>query len=174
MTAPWPKGLVAVAEVLCPQGNRGEVKAVPLTGRHERFDELRQVIAWRDGEQRDLIVRTWRAWRQFIVFGFVGIDGIEAAETLRGAMICVPREERGVLPPGHYYHDDLVGLAVRTSQGEPLGRLAEVLETGANDVFVVRSEDGRETLIPALAAVVVAVDLAAREMVVVLPEGLRD
>lgn len=172
MSGPWPEELVAVAMVLRPQGNRGEVKAVPLTGRSERFAELRRVTAWRKGEAKELILKAWRTWRQFVILGFDGIDGIESAETLRGAMICVPREERGVLPPGHYYHDDLLGLAVQTAEGEPLGRLAEILETGASDVFVVRAEDGRETLVPALAAVVARIDLEAGLMVVDLPEGL--
>ena len=172
----WPKHLVAVAEVLCPQGNRGEVKVLPLTGRPERFAALSTVTAWRDGRERVLTLTGWRPWRQFVILGFAELTGIDDAESLRGALICVQAAERAPLPPGEYYHDDLIGLAVATERGRPLGRVTSIVATGANDVLVARDETGREILIPAVKAVVVQVDLAAgtiiiRELPGLLPDS---
>ena len=141
MTEAWPDHLVAVAEVLSPQGNRGEVKAMPLTGRLERFAELCAVTAWKDGTERSLTLVAWRPWRQYVVLGFAELGDIEGAEAIRGALVCVSAGERAALPPEQYYHDDLVGLAVMTEAGQRLGRVVSILTTGANDVFVVATEE---------------------------------
>ncbi|MGQ9780121.1 MAG: ribosome maturation factor RimM [Bacillota bacterium] len=170
----WPEELVAVAEVISPQGNRGEVKAMPLTGHLERFDVLRAVVAWKDGRARPLTLTAWRAWRNFIVLGFAELTTIGEAETLRGAMICVRAEERAVLPTDEYYHDDLFGLQVLTEEGRALGRVTEILVTGANDVLVVKDEAGGEVLLPALREVIVRVDLSAKQMLVRPLPGLLD
>lgn len=170
----WPEDLVAVAEVLCPQGNRGEVKAVPLTGRLERFGEIRAVAAWKDGASRPLTLVRWRAWRQFVILGFAELGTIGEAEAIRGAMICIPAQERAVLPPGQYYHDDLLGLRVVTEDGRTLGRVVEIIVTGANDVLVVKDERGHEVLIPALRSVVLRVDLGAKTIVVRPLPGLLE
>lgn len=174
MTKVWPDHLVAVAEVLSPQGNRGEVKAMPLTGRPERFAELRAVTAWIDGTERPLTMVAWRTWRQYVILGFAELAEIEDAEAIRGALICVPSGERAALPPEEYYHDDLVGLAVATEAGQRLGRVVSILTTGANDVFVVTTDEGRELLLPALKSVVARVDLGARLMVIRPVPGLLD
>lgn len=170
----WPGDLVAVAEVLCPQGNRGEVKAIPLTSRLERFGELRSVTAWKDGASRPLTLVRWRAWRQFVILGFAEVAGIGEAEALRGAMICITARERAALPAGEYYHDDLLGLSVMTEEGRDLGRVVEIIVTGANDVLVVRDEGGRQVLIPALRSVVIKVDLGAGSIVVRPLPGLLE
>lgn len=174
MKKDWPEELVAVAEVVSPQGNRGEVKAIPLTAHVERFASLRAVTAWKDGEMRPLTLTTWRVWRNFIVLGFAELTDIGAAETLRGAMICIRAEERAALPAGEYYHDDLLGLVVMTEEGRFLGRVEEILVTGANDVLVVKNEAGEEFLLPALREVVVRVDLSAGAITVRLLPGLLD
>lgn len=170
----WPQELVAVAEVVSPQGNRGEVKAVPLTGHLERFDALRAVVAWKDGTERPLTLTAWRAWRGFVILGFAELATIGEAETLRGAMICVRAEERAALPADEYYHDDLFGLQVLTEEGRPLGRIAAILVTGANDVLVVKDEAGEEVLLPALREVVLRVDLQAKTMIVRPLPGLLE
>lgn len=95
------------------------------------------------------------------------------AETMRGVILTVPPEDLEPLPPGSYYHYQLIGLEVHDEEGSRLGAIVEVIFTGANDVYVVR--DGkRETLVPALADVIVSVDIDQEhnKMVVRLPEGL--
>lgn len=95
------------------------------------------------------------------------------AETMRGVDLTVPPEELEPLPPGSYYHYQIIGMEVHDEEGVCLGAVTEVLSTGANDVYIVR--DGkRETLVPALAGVIVSVDTDpdGGNMVVRLPEGL--
>ena len=95
------------------------------------------------------------------------------AETMRGVAVTIPPEELEPLPSGSYYHYQIIGMEVRDEEGVRLGAITEVLSTGANDVYVVR--DGkRETLVPALAEVIVSVetDPDGNSMVVRLPEGL--
>lgn len=130
MSGTWPEDLVAVAEILSPQGTRGEVKALPLTSSLDRFDKLRSVTALKGGTRRMLSLVGWRPWREFVMLTFVEIVDIDAAESIRGARICVPLAERAVLPAGRYYLDDLVGLKVTTSTGQDLGNIASVMATG--------------------------------------------
>jgi 16S rRNA processing protein RimM len=97
----------------------------------------------------------------------------EEAEALVGAVLTLPRSEAPPLPEGSFYQVDLVGLRVETGEGEPLGDVAGILETGGVDVLVVR-RGGGEWLLPAARAFVLAVDLPGRRLVVRLPEGLAD
>ena len=99
-------------------------------------------------------------------------DDRTGAEALRGGVLTVPREEIGPLPEGSYYHFQIIDMSVRTHDGECLGTVKEILSAGGNQVFVVRGLEGRELLLPALADVVVDVDVDQKKMTVRLPEGL--
>lgn len=105
---------------------------------------------------------------------FAGYTNRTAAESLRGELIEVDADDLPELPDGEYYIDDLVGLEVVTVDGESIGRLAEVLETGANDVYVIRREGAKDVLLPAIPDVVREVDIAGGRMTVRLLEGLID
>jgi 16S rRNA processing protein RimM len=93
-----------------------------------------------------------------------GFKTPEDAARFRNSYVYTRVEELPELPPGEYYHHQLVGLAVVNESGQPLGELVEVLQTGANDVYVVRTDSGGELLFPAIAEVVLAVDLERQEM----------
>ena len=95
------------------------------------------------------------------------------ADGLRRQLVQIKAVAAAPLPPGTYYHHQLLGLPVVTEAGEALGALAEVLETGANDVYVVQGEGG-ELLLPAIRSVILSIDLAARQITVRVPDGLRD
>ena len=102
-----------------------------------------------------------------------GLESVDAVRSLAGQWLVAPGEPVPDLPPGEYYHYQLVGLEVVTDQGEELGTLQEVLVTGSNDVYVVRSATGDEILLPAISQVVKDVDLPAGRMLVHLIDGLR-
>ncbi len=102
-----------------------------------------------------------------------GIANAHAARRLTGQWLLAPVDPAPALPPGEYYHYQLVGLTVITEQGERLGRVQEVLVTGSNDVYIVKSDDGAELLLPAITQVVKDIDLAAGRMLVRLLDGLR-
>ena len=101
-----------------------------------------------------------------------GIDSPEDARPFRGQPMFVPRESVPSLPQGEYYYFQLLDMQVYTPQGDYLGRISEIMQTGSNDVYVVTDGD-RETLVPALDDVIRAVNVEGHRMVVDLPEGLR-
>lgn len=94
------------------------------------------------------------------------------ADGLRGQLLTVPEVDAEPLPEGVFYHFQIIDMSVQTAEGEDLGRIVEIIETGANDVYVIRKEDRRDILIPALVEVVLSVDLDGEGMIVRLPEGL--
>jgi 16S rRNA processing protein RimM len=100
-----------------------------------------------------------------------GVETIEQAECLVDCELLIPRSAAPMLPEGTYYHGDLIGLRVVTEEGRELGRIVDILETGANDVYVVHGE-GSEWLLPATKEVVRKVDLAREIMLVHLLEGM--
>jgi 16S rRNA processing protein RimM len=100
-----------------------------------------------------------------------GCDDRNGADELRGMLVQIPTEEAEPLGEGEYYHFQLIGLAVETESGERLGQVVEVLETGANDVYVVRGIRG-EVLLPAVDDVIRAIDLESKRMMVRLLPGM--
>lgn len=157
-----------MGRVLGARGVRGELKVAVLTDFPERFQ--RGATVWAAGEPRT--VRGARNHLGALLLLLDGIDTREEAAALGGALLEVPEHTLAALEEGTYYRFQIVGLEVVTAAGEPLGRVAEVLETGANDVYIVRSEDA-ELLLPATEDVVRQVDVARGRMVVELIEGLE-
>lgn len=102
-----------------------------------------------------------------------GLYSADAVAKMAGQWLIAPEDPAPDLPPGEYYHYQLVGLAVVTDEGEHLGNLQEVLVTGSNDVYVVTSDTGSEILLPAIAQVIREVDLASQRVLVHLIDGLR-
>jgi 16S rRNA processing protein RimM len=125
-------------------------------------------------ERRSRIVRSLRSHRGRYLLYLQGCDDREQAERLRNCELQVRLEDTAPLPPGVYYHWQILGLQVLTESGEPLGEVVEILETGANDVYLVRDAQGAETLLPAIGSVVLQVDEPAGRMVVRLLPGLLD
>ncbi len=121
--------------------------------------------------------RTIAAWRPlpdgYALLNLDGITGAAAARQLTGKWLYAPTDGAAQLPPGEYYHYQLVGLNVVTDAGENLGQVREILATGSNDVYVVESADGAELLLPAVQQVVKDIDLAAGRILVHLIDGLR-
>ena len=106
-----------------------------------------------------------------VILKLAGIDDRTAAEAMRGALVRVPIEQAVELPPGSYFWHEIVGLRVQDTRGRALGTVAEVLATGSNDVYVVRSAEG-ELLLPAIKDVVRAIDREHGGMTVELIPGL--
>ena len=107
-----------------------------------------------------------------VTLSFHGITTQSQARTLIDQWITVPASEVPQLPPGEFYHFQLLDLRVLTEEGEELGTVSDILETGSNDVYVVAGPEG-EVLVPALGHVVIDIDVLGGLMTVDLPEGLR-
>ncbi len=170
MSSIEPKYLV-VGEILKPWGFRGEVKVKVLTDFPKRLNKYKTVYV--GPEARAVQVERARLHSGFALFKFEGYDSEESVAKLRGQTIQVSVEDVVPLKKGQYYHHQIVGLDVVTSAGEHLGAVEEILETGANDVYLVRRADGRELLLPAIETVVEQVDLENKRLVVNLLPGLE-
>ncbi|PYC28338.1 ribosome maturation factor RimM [Aquipseudomonas alcaligenes] len=160
--------LVVLGKITSVHGVRGEVKIYSFT---DPIDNLLDYPTWtlkRDGEVKQVELVSGRLQGKVLVAKFKGLDDREVARTYAGFDICVPREQLPDLEDGEFYWHQLEGLKVIDLQGQLLGRIDHLLETGANDVMVVKpcagSLDDRERLLPYTEQCVQQVDLAAGEM----------
>jgi 16S rRNA processing protein RimM len=168
-TPPGPRsGFVAVGWVRGARGLRGELKVDPLTDFHERFAPGAAVWAG----AVTYIVRRCRPHRDTLLLELEGIETREAAEALGNLLLEIPEESLARLPEGQYFRFQILGMEVYDQQEHALGRIDEIIETGANDVYVVRDAAG-ELLIPAIDSVVKEIDVTTRRMTVELVEGLE-
>lgn len=154
------------------------MSAIPLSSRPERYQLLREVFLFRSEapESERFEIESVREHRGRLIIKFHGVDSIGEAERLRGAEIRIPWSERPALPAGEYYHADLIGCEVIDRRtGERIGLVAGWDDAGGAGLLEVRATpSGEEILIPFAASICVEIDLAARRIVVDLPEGLRD
>jgi 16S rRNA processing protein RimM len=162
---------LAVAQVVGAHGIRGDLRCALLTDFPERFKRGLKVYL---GAKRTLYeVQRGRAERNRLTLKLVGIDTRDDAEALRGVTVFVAESDAVRLPRGTFFWHQIIGLRVRTADGRALGNVVDILQTGANDVYVVRAgPEQRELLLPAIKDVVKQIDLASGEMTVELIEGL--
>ncbi|MYE31080.1 MAG: 16S rRNA processing protein RimM [Chloroflexi bacterium] len=151
-------------------GLRGHVKVTPLTSNPKRI-QPGEVLLVRGAPREVLDVRYPKGFPCVV---FEGYEDATAASALRGTLIEIAEADLPDLGQDEYYVHDLVGLEVVSAAGERLGRLAEVLRTGANDVYIVRRKGERDLLLPAIGDVIAEVDLDGGRMVVELLPGLLD
>lgn len=168
------EGLLRVGIISSTHGIRGEVKVFPTTDDVQRFRTLKQVFLDTGKEQMELEIEGVKFFKQFVILKFKGIDTINEIEPYRGKDLLVTREHAVPLEEGEYFISDLIGLRVVSDQGEELGELIDVLQTGANDVYIVKREGKKELLIPAIRQCILQTDLAAQLMTVHLLDGLLD
>lgn len=166
--------LILVGRVLGAQGLDGAVKIRSFAETLATFAAGRRLrVVAPGGATREIVSAGARLQGRSVRLALEGVADRSQAEALIGAELYVDRDDLPEPEPGVYYWSDLIGIEVFAVGGARLGRIASILPTGANDVYVVRGPEGRELLIPALASVIAAVDLAAGRMEVDLPEGLE-
>lgn len=165
--------LVAVARIAKPRGLKGEVVADILTDFPERFDGLKAVIAvMPDESRRELTLENHWFQSGRMVLKFAGINSIEDGETLRNAEICVPESDAVDLEEGEYFDWQLAGCRVVTVTGEEIGKVRELMRTGATEILVVVGE--KEYLIPFAEAICTEVDIENGIILIDPPEGLLE
>jgi 16S rRNA processing protein RimM len=154
-----------------PHGVQGEMMMNLHTDFPERIKPGRNVLV---GEKRQpLTFDTVRPHGDALLVSFRGVDTPEDAGKLRNQWVYIKASEAPPLPEGQYYQYELIGLDVVDEDGNPLGKLAEILETGANDVYLVRDEAGKEILLPVIPSVILNRDMERRLLTVHLLDGLR-
>ena len=153
-------------------GIRGEVKVFPTTDDVKRFKKLKEVTLANEKERMIMTIEGVKFFKQYVILKFKGYDSINDIEKYKGAKLLIPREKAVKLQKDEYFIADLIGLRVVTEEGEPFGVLKDVLETGANDVYVVEMSDGKEVLLPAIKDCVRDIDMEKQEITVHIMEGL--
>lgn len=163
--------LLQVGVISSTHGVRGEVKVFPTTDDAQRFKSLKQVVLDTGKEHLTLEIQGVKFFKQFVILKFKGIDNINDIEKYKGMSLLVTREDAVGLEEDEYYIADLIGMDVVTDEGES-GKLTDVIETGANEVYVVKFENLGEVLIPAIHECILDVDVENMQMKVHLLEGL--
>lgn len=163
-----------VGVITSTHGLKGEVKVFPTTDDPKRFKRLKEVILDTGKERLTLEVEGVKFFKQLVILKFKGIDNINDVEKYRKASLLVARKDAVRLQKDEYFIADLMGLKVRNEDGEKIGVLKDVIETGANDVYVIDLDDGRELLLPAIKQCVLEVDPEAGFIRIHIMEGLLD
>jgi len=163
-----------VGVIASTHGIKGEVKVFPTTDDVKRYTQLKKVILDTGKEKIDLEISQVRFFKQYAIVKFKGIDDINDVEKYKKASLLIPREEAVPLEEDEYFIADLIGLKAISDEGEDLGTLTDVLQTGANDVYVIQSLEGKELLVPAIGQCVLKIDLEEKMMTLHLLDGLRE
>lgn len=163
-----------IGKIQAPHGIKGQLRVIPFAGDATSITQLKSIMVKGPGDRMETFpVVSAKGHNRKLILTLKPFNDINQVLHLVGRELYADRAQLPELPPDEFYWTDLVGLQVVTEAGVPLGELADIIETGANDVYVVRKE-GREVLVPALEDVVLEVDLEAGRMTVSLPEGLLE
>lgn len=166
--------LLQVGIITTTHGVRGEVKVFPTTDDPARFKKLKNVLLDTGKEKLSLEIAGVKFFKNMVILKFKGIDNINDVEKYRKCALYVTRENAVALEENEYFIADLIDMEVVTDEEERLGTLVDVMQTGANDVYVVKTESGEEILIPAIRDCIRSVDVENGQMCIHLLPGLRD
>jgi 16S rRNA processing protein RimM len=167
--------LVVIGEITRPHGLHGEMRVTPLTDHPERFEAVTDCVLWDQARDTREPCRITGARRQgaAVLLSLAGCETVEAAGALVGRLLALPEAEALPLPPGQFYPWQLEGCRVLTDDGREVGRVTRIEQSAAQDLWVV-SDGTRECLIPAVAEIVLEVDVAAGRVVIRPPAGLLE
>ena len=166
--------LLKVGVITSTHGIRGEVKVFPTTDDAKRFKKLKNVILDNGKEKIDMEIASVRFFKNMVILKFKGIDDINDVEKYKKAELYVTRENAVPLKKDEYFIADLIGVEVPSDEGEALGVIDDVLQTGANDVYVIKKAGCQDLLVPAIKACIKEGDIENQKMIVHLLAGLRD
>ena len=168
------ENLLRVGVITSAHGVRGEVKVFPTTDDNSRFKTLKHVLMDTGKEKTPLEIEHVKFFKNMVILKFKGFDNKNDVEMWRQRDLLITRDQAVELAPDENFIADLIGLTAVTDKGEVLGTLTDVLQTGANDVFVVKTEAGDEVLIPYIEQCVPEIHPETGKIMVHLLPGLLD
>lgn len=166
--------LLRVGVITSTHGIRGEVKVFPTTDDPMRFLDLKKVILIDKRGNHNLEIENVKFFKNVVILKFKGIDNINDIERYKGCDLMVTREDAVLLEENEYFIADLIGLKVVTDKGEDFGILRDVMQTGANDVYVVDTYDKKEVLLPYIEECILDIDLDKGVITAHIMDGLVD
>ena len=161
-----------IGQIVNTFGIKGEIKVVPFTDDINRFDDLEKVYVKTKKDSKLYKVENARYHKNMVLLKLEGIENPEQAELLKNAFLEIDREDAIPLEEGQYFIADLIGLEVYTDEGKLLGKVDDICNTGANDIYVVKDELGKQVLLPGIKDVIKEVDLESGKIIVHLIPGL--
>lgn len=166
--------MLRVGVITSTHGVRGEVKVFPTTDDANRFKQLKTVILDTGREQMTLSIESVKFFKNLVILKFKEFHDINEVEKYKGRDLLIRRDQAVKLGPDENFIVDLIGLKVVTDEGKEFGTMKDVLQTGANDVYVIEGMDGKEYLFPAIKQCILKVDLEQQEITVHIMDGLLD
>lgn len=166
--------MLEAGKIVNTHGLRGEVKVVPWTDYPEDFEDIEYVYVKRKTGDEKLTISSIKYQKNNLIVKFAEIGDINEAEKYKNQVLYVEREMLGELPEGVYYIADLIGLKVVDENGDEIGKIADVFNTGANDIYDVKREGKKNLLIPVINEVVKEIDLEKKTVRIEMMEGLDE
>lgn len=164
--------LLQVGVITSTHGLKGEVKVYPTTDYPERFEEIKEVLLDTGRTKMPIHIKSVRYFKNLVILKFKEFNDINEIEKYKQCSLWVTRENATPLYEDEYYIADLIGCQTYLEDGSHFGELVDVMETGANDVYVIKTEDGKEVLVPAIKDCILDVDVEAEKIVIHLLDGL--
>jgi 16S rRNA processing protein RimM len=168
------ENLLRVGVISSTHGVKGEVKVFPTTDDPARFKSLKKVMLDTGREHMDLEIQGVKFFKNMVILKFKGFDSIDEIEKYKGKDLLISRDQAVELGPDENFIIDLIGLRVVTEDGAEFGTLTDVIKTGANDVYEVRTGEGKDVLLPAIKECVLGVDIEEGIVTVHIMDGLLD
>lgn len=161
-----------VGVVTSAHGINGEVNVYPTTFDKDRFKSLKRVYIGKGSKVRPFTISSVNYFKNMVILGFAEVGDRNSSESLKGMDILIDRKDAAVLEKDEYFICDLLGFDVEADDGLKLGELKDILQTGANDVYVVLTAEGKEILIPSIRECILNTDTEAKKITVHLLKGL--
>lgn len=161
-----------IGQIVNTNGLKGLVKVKPFTDDIKEFETFESIYVQKKNELIEFKIEAVKYAKQMVLLKLEGINDIESAEALRNLYIKVSRDALPKLQENSYYIVDLLECEVITVEGEFLGKMDDIFSTGSNDVYVVKNEEGKQILLPAIKEVIKNIDIPNRKITVKLMEGL--
>ncbi|WP_313990161.1 ribosome maturation factor RimM [Gemella morbillorum] len=165
-----------VGKIVNTHSLKGEVKVISSTDfEEERFKKGSKLLITRGNQLiREVVVQSYRNHKNFLLVKFEGIDSVEEAEKLKNLQIKINSDEVGELEENEFYFHQIIGCEVFDENDKNLGEIIDILTPGANDVWVIKGENGKEILIPYIEDVVKKIDITSKKVNIEVMEGLID
>lgn len=161
-----------IGQIVNTFGIKGQIKVKPFTDDIKRFDNLKEVYVEKNNTKKEYEIEEVKYHKDMVLIKFKGIETVEQAEKLKNSYVTISRDSAEELEEDRYYIVDLLGLEVYTDEQILLGILEDIFNTGSNDIYVVKSSDGKQILLPAIKDVVKNIDIENKKITVHIIPGL--
>lgn len=161
-----------IGQIVNHSGIKGMVKVNPFTDDISQFEKLKSILLVKDGKLSEVEIEETKYSKNQVLLKLKGIDTVEEAEKYRGCYLKIARSNSKKLPKDTYFIADLLGLTVYTDENILLGKVEDIYNSGANDIYVIKSEDGKQILLPGTKEVIKQIDLEQERITVHIIKGL--